>query len=122
MEETKSVIPTTENPDVLQDQEESLEDRYKRMIMELMCTRSWSPRRAQRFLQSESRRQIKKTMPRSANKTARQLMKNYKHIPVNIRQMEKERQRLEQELLEKEKTNNVQMEVPKIPEMPSIQI
>ena len=75
--------------------EETPEERFKRMVTELVHTRSWSPRKATRYLNSIARRNIKKQIPKRGLKVIRQLFKRYRFEPVNIRQLQKEQEQRE---------------------------
>jgi polyhydroxyalkanoate synthesis regulator phasin len=42
-------------------QEESLEQRYNKMVHDLVCKNHWAPRKARRFLDCMARREAKKS-------------------------------------------------------------
>ena len=49
--------------------EESLKERFDKMVDSLVRERSWTPRKARRYLNSEARRSVKKMMKhRTKNK------------------------------------------------------
>lgn len=62
--------------------EESIEERYNKMLNELIA-QGWSPRKARKYLEAISRKQIEKIFKKKANKGVRKFNKKFQHNKIN---------------------------------------
>jgi hypothetical protein len=84
-----------ETPVDFNEQQESTEDRFKKMAFELQCRNGWSPRKAARYLNAIARRQVEKHLRPKGLKVVRQQMKRYAFVPVNYKKLQAEKQQKE---------------------------
>lgn len=71
--------------------EESLEERYTKMIKELVA-QGWSPRKARKYLEAISRKQIEKTFKHNVPKAMKSFKKRCHVQPINMKKIIAEEQ------------------------------
>ena len=66
--------------------EETVEERFNKMVHQLMGERGWSPRKATRYLNAIARKNIEKQFHSDVPKKVRQMFKRYRYIPIDFKQ------------------------------------
>lgn len=75
--------------------EETVEERFNKMVAQLMGERGWSPRKATRYLNAIARRNIEKQVRTDVPKKMRQMFKRYRYVPIDFKQKMKKQQQEE---------------------------
>lgn len=75
--------------------EETVEERFNKMVRQLMGERGWSPRKATRYLNAIARRNIEKQFKNQGNKKIRQMFKRQRWVPIDLKQQMKLQQQKE---------------------------
>lgn len=70
--------------------DETVEQRFAKMVQSLQGQYGWSPRKATRYLNAIARRSVRKQMRPAGNKTARKIFDRFYDVPINTRQKQGE--------------------------------